>query len=55
MHIMAFERIKIFNIFILFMLVISACGTVNPTELVPEVETPGVSDTQGQPEEIEIP
>ena len=45
---MSFHRIKIFNIFILLMLMISACGTTNPLDIVSDVEIPAVSDFQDQ-------
>ena len=45
---MSLNRIKLFNIFILLMLMISACGTTNPLDIVSDVEIPAVSDFQDQ-------
>ena len=52
---MSQNRIKLLNLFLLLMLMMSACGTSNPVELIPDVEIPGVSDSQDQPVEMDTP
>lgn len=52
---MSLNRIKLFNILILLMLMVSACGTTNPLDVVSDVEIPIVSDVQDQPAVVDEP
>jgi len=46
---------KLFNLVLMLLLFLSACGTTNPMEFVPDVDIPIVSDSQDQPVDVDTP
>ena len=51
---MSFDRFKLFNLLMLFTLVLSACGSLNASDIIPNVEIPDSSDVQDQPVDFDL-